>query len=381
MAAATRTHRFVLPPRLPAKLMSLDSCEVLLSSTEELLRVLDRGYVGGSDSADGLSRVVSCPRLRPRAELPLLYASDGSLHRGRAATAAYGHVRLQHDDGRRGRQTSSRDSFSEGVPKRRSFAQRAVLAATASPGPACAEPAAPAPKVASKGFGGVGRRRWSVVSDNKDSKISAFNKLASRKKQQEAESMIKQMAQEGIAKRKMLFASLTKQMEDDCVDVPQAPRRSHRCAPSSSPIEWHPSPAYPEPSAPLLLHPPDWKFVLFPARQYAAGRQLPSCYTASHDMDALEEARQPGGLIARAFEIKALQVPTVRRTLPVRAAFVSNLLARRFSLPPLVILSPAPSRFFSTRAPCRRVVAPAADSANQRSVVQAWAAGSAGPCG
>ena len=218
--------------------MSLDACEVLsLASTEELLRVLDRGYVGNSDSTDGLARVVSCPRLRPRSELPLLYASDGSLHRGRATTAAFGHARTQHGDGGSGRQTASRDSFSEDVPRRRSFAQRAVLAGASTPmndsGPTRPEPT---PKVASKGFGGIGRRRWSVVSDNKDSKISAFNKLASRKKQQEAESMIKQMAQEALAKRKELFASLTKQMEADSVDVPQAIRRSHLLAPRLSPL-------------------------------------------------------------------------------------------------------------------------------------------------
>ena len=130
----------------------LDSYEIMTLPTFELINVMQHGHISSNVGSD-LKRVVSHPRLRPRAELPLLYASDGSLHRGRAATAASGYRRRKQDgDANKG-------------AGRRSFAARAALT-TSGPTPA-PEPSPKTPKL-----GGL-KSKWSRVTEKTDGQARA----------------------------------------------------------------------------------------------------------------------------------------------------------------------------------------------------------------
>mmetsp|Transcript_23976 Transcript_23976/g.57841 ORF Transcript_23976/g.57841 Transcript_23976/m.57841 type:complete len:318 (-) Transcript_23976:395-1348(-) len=171
--------------------MSLDSREILALPTLELLRVVHEGFVSAAPAES--TRVISNPRLRPRTQLPLLYAADGSLHLGRATTAAYGHCRRRFPGG------GCRSSSRKDVPGHSDSPSTSPFSE---------------PDVSSLG---TMRRRWHKV----DSDVGQFSKLVERRQEAEAVRHTAIVSDEFERKRQWLVDALAAQLDLERVDTPQ----------------------------------------------------------------------------------------------------------------------------------------------------------------
>jgi len=172
----------------------------------DLLNVLHHGHPHGERRPQPLPPL----RIPPRSELPLLYAADGSLHRGSAATAAHGFRNIKRQQ--------PVVEVDLGPRRHQSFAMRAVLAKTADDGTADAPPpllAAPSSKLSRLGG------KWNRVNTNLKTNEGPFRSLGTRKKQQAAESAFKQITMEALQKRKALLAGLQEALETERVPTPE----------------------------------------------------------------------------------------------------------------------------------------------------------------
>lgn len=158
-------------------------------------------------------------RLRPRSQLPLLYASDGSLHQGRAATAAHG---FRH------------------VPKFPELSSDRAITAPSDQSSVRSPNQHTLPSHASSLPEGAFLLGW----DHSSEELEPFSKVDMRRKQAAASRRIALMTQEAQAKRQWLLDSARSQILSEWVDTPQVtilPTHSPpSCPPCRSPI--HPLP-------------------------------------------------------------------------------------------------------------------------------------------
>ncbi|KAL3926360.1 MAG: hypothetical protein SGPRY_003331 [Prymnesium sp.] len=175
--------------------MSLDSHEITSMAPSELMSLIKHGFTS-IPITEPPPLVTPTRRLRPRSQLPLLYASDGSLHQGRAATAAHG---FRH------------------VPKFPELSSDRAITAPSDQSSVRSPNQHTLPSHASSLPEGAFLLGW----DHSSEELEPFSKVDMRRKQAAANRRIALMTQEAQAKRQWLLDSARSQILSEWVDTPQ----------------------------------------------------------------------------------------------------------------------------------------------------------------